>query len=107
VIDEDQEPVDYLAIVNEALRLGFDSVMVDGSRLRLEENIAATRQVAERAHRAGVPCEAELGAVMGHEEGPLPPYEELFASGRGFTDTDEARRFVQETGCDWLSVAIG
>jgi len=51
--------------------------------------------------------EAELGAVMGHEEGPLPPYEELFASGKGFTDPAEAKRFVEETGVDWLSVAIG
>jgi fructose/tagatose bisphosphate aldolase len=59
------------------------------------------------AHAAGIPCEAELGAILGHEEGPLPPYEELFASGRGFTNVEEARRFVQETGCDWLSVAIG
>jgi fructose/tagatose bisphosphate aldolase len=59
------------------------------------------------AHSAGIPCEAELGAVLGHEAGPLPPYDELFASGRGFTKVDEARRFVAETGCDWPSVAIG
>jgi fructose/tagatose bisphosphate aldolase len=59
------------------------------------------------AHRRGVPVEAELGAVMGHEAGPLPPYEELFASGRGFTDVEEARRFARESGCDWLSVAAG
>src|SRR5208283_2185182 len=39
--------------------------------------------------------------------GPLPPYEELFRSGRGFTRPDEAARFVRESGCDWLSVAIG
>jgi len=51
--------------------------------------------------------EGELGAVFGHESGPPPPYEELYESGRGFTDPDEARRFVQETGVDWLSVAIG
>ena len=44
---------------------------------------------------------------MGHEAGPLPPYEELYTSGMGFTDVEEATRFVQETGCDWLSVAIG
>ena len=81
--------------------------MVDGSRLSLADNIAATRQVAELAHSAGIPCEAELGAVMGHEAGPLPPYEELFASGKGFTDVEEARRFAVETGCDWLSVAVG
>ena len=37
----------------------------------------------------------------------MPSYEELYTSGRGFTDPREARRFVRETGCDWLSVAIG
>jgi len=37
----------------------------------------------------------------------MPPYEELFASGKGFTDPEEAKRFVEETGVDWLSVAIG
>jgi ketose-bisphosphate aldolase len=107
VIDEDNQQVDYLAIIREALELGYQSVMVDGSRLSLADNIAATRQAVELAHRANRPCEAELGAVLGHEAGPLPPYEELFASGRGFTDVQEAERFVRETGCDWLSVAIG
>ena len=107
VIDEDNCRVDYLAIISEALALGYTSVMVDGSRLALEDNIAATRQVAELAHAAGAPCEAELGAVWGHEAGPLPPYEELFVSGKGFTDVDQARRFVAESSCDWLSVAIG
>ena len=105
VIDEDNVRVDYLLVIREAIELGYQSVMVDGSRLSLEENIEATRQVAELAHAAGIPCEAELGA--GHEAGPLPPYEELFASGRGFTDVEQARRFGRETGCDWLSVAIG
>ena len=107
VIDEDDQRVDYRAIIEEALALGYGSVMVDGSRLALEENIQATREVAELAHAAGVPCEAELGAILGHETGPRPPYEEMFASGRGFTRVDDARRFVAESGCDWLSVAIG
>lgn len=107
VTDEDGLAVDYLLIIREALDLGYQSVMVDGSRLDLAANIEATRQVAELAHAANVPCEAELGAVLGHEAGPLPPYEELFASGKGFTKVDEARRFVQESGCDWLSVAVG
>ena len=107
VIDEDDLQVDYLSVIQEGIRLGYQSVMVDGSRLDLEGNIEATRQVAQMAHGAGIPCEAELGAVLGHEAGPPPPYEELYASGRGFTDVAEAVRFVQETGCDWLSVAIG
>ncbi len=107
VIDEDNQRVDYLAIMREALALGYQSVMVDGSRLKLDDNIQATRRAVEIAHAAGVPVEAELGAVLGHEAGPLPPYEDLFASGRGFTDVQEAKRFVQESGCDWLSVAIG
>ena len=107
VIDEDDQRVDYRAIIEEALALGYGSVMVDGSRLSLEGNIQATREIAELAHAAGVPCEAELGAILGHETGPLPPYEEMFASGRGFTRVEDARRFVAESGCDWLSVAIG
>jgi fructose-bisphosphate aldolase class II len=107
VIDEDNQQVDYVPIIREAIWLGYQSVMIDGSRLSLEENIAATRQVVELAHAAGIPCEAELGAVLGHEAGPLPSYDELYESGLGFTDVEEAKRFVQETGCDWLSVAIG
>ena len=107
VIDEDGLQVDYLADIRQAIDLGYHSVMVDGSRLPLSENISATRQVAELAHKAGIPCEAELGAIMGHEAGPLPPYDELFASGKGFTKVEQARRFVAESGCDWLSVAIG
>ncbi|NQT20770.1 MAG: class II fructose-bisphosphate aldolase [Planctomycetes bacterium] len=107
VIDEDNLRVDYEAILTQAAQLGYESVMVDGSRLPLDQNIAATRRVADMAHAAGVALEAELGAVLGHEAGPMPPYEEIFASGRGFTDPDEARRFVEESGADWLSVAIG
>jgi fructose-bisphosphate aldolase class II len=107
VIDEDGLRVDYEAIIRRAITAGYESVMVDGSRLPLEENIACTRKIADLAHAAGLPLEAELGAVMGHEAGPLPSYEELFASGKGFTDPDEAMRFVEATGADWLSVAIG
>lgn len=107
VIDEDNLAVDYLQLLEEAAAMGYHSLMIDGSRLTLDDNIGATRCAVEVARRAGIPCEAELGAVMGHEAGPPPPYEDLFASGRGFTDVEEARRFVAESGCDWLSVAIG
>ena len=107
VIDEDGLAVDAESILRQAVGLGYPSIMIDASRLPLGENIAVVRRVVGFAHAAGVAVEAELGAVMGHEPGPLPPYEELFASGRGFTDPDEARRFVAETGADWLSVAVG
>ncbi len=107
VIDEDNLLTDFENIISEAIDLGYDSVMIDGSRLSLEENIHKTRKIVKLAHNAGIPVEAELGAVMGHESGPLPPYEELFASGKGFTSPVEAKRFVQETQTDWLSVAIG
>ncbi len=107
VIDEDHLLVDYVAIVKEAVELGYKSVMVDGSRLDLDKNIEATAKVAKIAHDAGIVCEAELGAVLGHESGPMPPYEEIFASGEGFTRIEEAKRFAEESGCDWLSVAVG
>ncbi|MBN2323148.1 MAG: class II fructose-bisphosphate aldolase [Spirochaetes bacterium] len=107
VIDEDGEDVDYMTLLEQAIGLGFDSVMVDGSRLPLEKNIRICREVARMAHERGVPVEAELGAVLGHESGPLPPYEELFESGEGFTSPEDAERFVKESGVDWLSVAIG
>jgi ketose-bisphosphate aldolase len=107
VIDEDNQRVDFVGDISRALAAGYESVMVDGSRLSLAENIAATKQIVDLAHAHGVAVEGELGAVMGHESGPLPPYEELFASGKGFTDPQEAIRFVRETGVDWLSVAAG
>ena len=107
VIDEDHKLVDYMAIISEAINLGFQSVMVDGSRLPLNDNIEATRKVVELAHSHNIPVEAELGAVIGHEDGPMPSYEELFESGQGFTRIEEAKLFVEQTKVDWLSVAFG
>ena len=107
VVDEDGLRVDFESIIAEAIDLGYESVMVDGSRLDLQENIAATAGVAQMAHNAGIPVEGELGAVLGHEAGPLPPYEQLFSTGQGFTDPGQASLFVKETRVDWLSVAIG
>ena len=107
VIDEDMKQVDYLPIIRRALKAGYQSVMVDASRLDFDGNVEATRQVAQLAHEAGIPCESELGAVMGHESGPMMPYEEIFATKKGFTDVEEARKFALESGCDWLSVAVG
>ncbi len=107
VIDEDQQRVNYRPLFEEALALGYPSIMVDGSRLGLDENIRITREVADMAHRVDAGCEGELGAVLGHEAGPLPDYATLFASGKGFTPVADASRFVRESECDWLSVAVG
>ncbi|MEX2444799.1 MAG: class II fructose-bisphosphate aldolase [Alkalispirochaeta sp.] len=107
VIDEDRETVDYLDHIKRAIDLGYQSVMIDGSRLPLQENIAATRAVVEIAHPANVPVEAELGAVLGHEAKPEMSYEEVLRTRTGFTDPKEAKQFAAQTGCDWLSVAFG
>ena len=107
VIDEDGQKVDYRSIIDDAIGKGYESVMIDGSRLDVDDNIKITREMADLAQSKDVSIEAELGAVLGHEAGPPPPYEELFSTGKGFTKTDEAKRFVEESKCDFLSVAIG
>ena len=108
VIDEDHLEVDYLPLINRAIKAGYQSVMVDASRLDLAGNIAATRAVADIAHAAGIPVEAELGAVMGHETSQATiPYDEIFEKKLGFTEVSDALAFAQGSGCDWLSVAVG
>lgn len=107
-IDEDQQLVDFLPLLERALKVGYQSVMVDGSRLPLDENIAVTAKAAELAAKYGAAVEAELGAVSGHEgDGIGLSYEELFTTKKGFTKVDEAARFAKESGCNWLSVAAG
>jgi len=107
-IDEDGMAVDYLPIIERALKAGYQSVMVDGSRLSLEENIRCTQSVVELARPFDAAVEAELGAVAGHEAGGIGiTYEELFLSRKGFTDVAEAALFAKKSGCDWLSVATG
>ena len=77
--------MDYLEIIKEGIELGFDSVMVDGSRLDLDENIKAIQRVVELACPHDVPVEAELGAVVGHENELIPSYEQILKSRHGFT----------------------
>lgn len=107
VIDEDGKLVDWERLIKEAVRLNYDSVMIDGSRLPLEENIRITSIVVQICHPAGIPVEGEVGTVFGYEKGPSLPYEKLYRSGQGFTSMDDAKRFAKETSVDWLSVAIG
>lgn len=79
-----------------AIASGFTSVMFDGSKLPLEENISATRRIAEMAHAAGVSCEGEIGFV-GYSQGE---------ASRG-TDPNEAGRFAEETGVDAMAISVG
>ena len=81
---------------------GFSSVMIDGSRFPLEENIALTKKVVEYAHPRGVSVEAELGKLAGIEDDV-----KVDAKNATYTDPEEAARFVKETGCDSLAIAIG
>ncbi len=107
-IDEDNQIVDFLPLLERALNAGYQSVMVDGSRLPLTENIAVTAKAAALAAKYGAAVEAELGAVSGHEgDGIGLSYEELFTTKKGFTKVTEAARFAKESGCNWLSVAAG
>ena len=79
---------------------GFTSVMIDGSHLPFEENVAVTRRVVEYAHDRGVWVEAELGRLAG--------VEETVSSRKSvYTDPEEAETFVARTGCDSLAIAIG
>lgn len=80
----------------------YSSVMIDASHHPLEENIAITRRVVERAHDRGISVEAELGMLGGVEEDIQ--VDEKHAM---LTDPEEAREFVERTGCDSLAVAIG
>lgn len=92
-----------LDYIRQALELGFPSVMYDGSRLPLEENIRTTRKAAELAHSFGADIEAELGGIAGDEAG-ISTGE---TAGAALTDPDEAVRFVEETGIDFLAASIG
>lgn len=85
-------------LVDEAIALGFGSVMFDGGALPYDDNVALTAAVAERAHAAGVYVEGELGEVGGKDGAHAPGVR---------TDPDEARAFVEATGVDALAVAVG
>ncbi|MFZ5625884.1 MAG: class II fructose-1,6-bisphosphate aldolase [Bacillota bacterium] len=88
--------------VMKCIRAGFSSVMIDGSKLPLEENIALTKKVIDVAHAVGVSVEAELGKIGGTEDDITVDEKEAL-----FTDPEEARIFVERTGVDALAVAIG
>ncbi|NJB68435.1 fructose-bisphosphate aldolase class II [Desulfobaculum xiamenense] len=79
---------------------GFTSVMIDGSHLPFDENIALTKRVVDYAHDKGVWVEAELGRLAGIEE-------HVVSEENVYTDPDQAMEFVERSGCDSLAIAIG
>lgn len=86
--------------IRECVKAGFTSVMIDASTKPYQENIEASRRIAEFAHSYGCSVEAELGVIGGHEEGA--------ATGEVlYTNPDDVPEFVEKTGVDALAVAVG
>ena len=81
---------------------GFTSVMFDGSKYDFEENVRLTKEVVDYAHAHGVVVEAELGKLAGIEDDV-----NVAASDAMYTDPEQAKEFVERTGCDSLAIAIG
>ena len=88
------------ALAMQAMKAGYSSVMIDGSKLDFEQNIEVSRKVADVAKAVGIPVEAELGKVGGKED-------DLEAEADTNTDPAQAREFVERTGVTSLAVAIG
>ncbi|KUH57611.1 tagatose-bisphosphate aldolase [Tractidigestivibacter scatoligenes] len=86
----------------QAMHAGYTSVMIDGSHVPFEDNVALTASVTKVAAPLGIPVEAELGKVGGKEDdGPAVEGE------NPYTDPDEAEEFVARTGCGSLAVGVG
>jgi fructose-bisphosphate aldolase class II len=94
--------VTEMDLLRESLDAGFSSVMFDAGAAPYDDNVAATRQAAEWAHKHGLWLEAELGYVGGKPEAPASAHAEGVR-----TDPDEAAAFVAATGVDALAVAVG
>lgn len=88
--------------VIEAIQCGFTSVMIDGSLLPFEENIAICKKVVEAAHAANVSVEGELGTI-----GAVDAYGEAGTDNIIYTNPEDAVKFVKETGVDTMAIAIG
>ena len=89
-----------------ALELGFTSIMYDTSALPFEENLRRVKEMAYKAHSVGVQIEAELGRV-GDNEGSAEGADVLDVPENYYTDPEQARQFVAETGVDALAIAVG
>jgi len=89
-------------VCKKCIDAGFTSVMIDGSKYSFEENIEITKKVVEYAHERGVVVEAELGQLAGIEDDV-----NVSEADAKYTDPEQAKEFVEKTGCDSLAIAIG
>ncbi|TZE82911.1 class II fructose-1,6-bisphosphate aldolase [Calorimonas adulescens] len=89
-------------ILMRSIRYGFTSIMYDGSKYPLPENIERTKRIVDMARAVNISVEAELGKIGGTEDNVSVSEKEAM-----YTDPDEAVEFVKETGVDYLAIAIG
>ena len=91
---------DSFELCKSCIDSGFSSVMIDGSHLPYEENVALTKQVVDYAHQFDVTVEGELGVLAGVED-------EVSSDHHTYTDPEEVIDFATRTGCDSLAISIG
>jgi fructose-bisphosphate aldolase class II len=91
---------DSFETCKDAVDAGFTSVMIDGSHLSFEENVAVTKRVVDYAHKKGVSVEGELGKIAGIEDN-------VQSENSCYTDPKMAKEFVAKTGVDALAISIG
>lgn len=91
---------DSFETCKSCIDMGFSSVMIDGSHLPYDENVALTKKVVEYAHQFDVTVEGELGVLAGVED-------EVSAEHHTYTKPEEVVDFVSKTGCDSLAISIG
>lgn len=90
-------------LVVEAIKSGlYTSVMYDGSSLPYKENVRTTKRIVAMAHKRGISVEAELGAIAGIED-----FVSVAQKDAHLTDPEQAKDFVERTGCDALAIAVG
>ncbi len=97
-LDHGKDP----ATVRECIKIGYTSVMFDGSQLPYKKNLEVTKKLASLSAAHGVSLEAELGAIQGKEDAVNVSAREAF-----FTDPVQAKDFVERTGADILAISIG
>ena len=91
-----------MKVIKRAINSGYTSVMFDGSSYSYNKNVQLTKEVVRLARRKKISVEAELGSIAGIED-----FVSVSERDAHLTNPDEARRFVRETGCDLLAIAIG